>query len=142
MRRRIARRFALSLAFAALAALALSSVAVAQGGAPIADPALPPLTDDLGSWAALVGIVLPALVALLQRATWPTWVRQLTFAVACAVAAAVYGWIRFGSDMDWHHWQGALLAIVTWGIATYHGLWNRGSNSVVDRLRGVPSRKR
>lgn len=94
------------------------------------------ITDDLGSWAALVGIGLPALVALIQQAHWSKTVNALVFGAACAVASVVYGWIKFGSDFSWAHWQGTLLAVVVWGIATYHLYWK--PSDVVAKLRAVP----
>ena len=101
-------------------------------------PQAPDITDDLGSWAALVGIALPALVAVIQRDHWPSWVNAVIFGVATVVASAVYGFVRFGHDFTWAHWQGTLLAIVVWGIGTYKLYWNPGARSIVRKLRAFP----
>ena len=94
------------------------------------------ITDDLGSWAALVGIALPALVALLQRTHWTSVTNALVFAAAVVIASVVYGFVRFGGDFSWAHWQGTLLAIVVWGIATYRLYWK--PSQIADKLRAVP----
>jgi len=127
-------RFALFLVAAVLAALMLPVVALAQGSAGAATDT-PDITDDLGSWAALVGILLPAVVALLQKVSWPDWVNALVFGFAVVVASVVYGYIRYGSDLSWAHWEGTLLAIVLWGLATYHAYWKRGPESIATKLR-------
>ena len=115
-------------------ALALAPLALAQGSAGAATDT-PDITDDLGSWAALVGIFLPAIVALLQKVHWPAWVNALIFGVAVVVASIVYGYIRYGNDLSWAHWEGTLLAIVLWGLGTYHAYWSRGPASVATKLR-------
>lgn len=94
------------------------------------------ITSDLGSWAALVGLGLPAVVALLQRTHWSSTVNAIIFGVACVAASVVYGWIRFGSNFTWAHWQGSLLAIVVWGMATYHLYWK--PSGIAEKLRAVP----
>jgi len=94
------------------------------------------ITDDLGSWAALVGIGLPALVALLQRTHWSSTTNALVYGAGVVVASVVYGFIKFGGDFTWAHWQGTLLAIVVWGTATYHLYWK--PSQVTDKLRAVP----
>lgn len=98
-----------------------------------------PLTEDLGSWAALVGILLPALVALLQRDHWGPTVNGIIFGVACAVASVIYGLIKFGSDLTWARWQEVLLAVITWGIATYHLYWK--PSEISTKLRAIPQNK-
>lgn len=143
MRRYFRRRFwrtAVIAAVVAFAFLAAAGAALAQS--PGASTSTPDLTDDLGSWAALVGIGLPALVALIQRDHFPDWVNAVIFGVAVVVASVVYGWIKFGSDFTWAHWQGTLLAIVVWGIATYKLYWNPGTQSVVRKLRALPKTNR
>lgn len=80
-------------------------------------------TDDLGSWAALVGILLPALVALLQREHWGDTVNAIIFGAACVIASVIFGWIKYGDNFTWAHWEGSLLAIVAWGIGTYKLYW-------------------
>lgn len=94
------------------------------------------ITDDLGSWAALVGIGLPALVALLQREKFGDTINGIIFGVACVVASLVYGWIKFGDNLTWAHWEGTLLAIVVWGIATFKLYWK--PSAMVAKLRAIP----
>lgn len=124
------------IGIALLGFLSFAGVALAQDNP---NKGTPDLTDDLGSWAAIVGILLPGIVALLQKATWPSYINAIIFAVACAVAALVYGYIRFGSDFSWTHWQGALLAIITWGVGTYHTFWkgSSGGESLATKLRAT-----
>lgn len=135
----IRRRFRFASALLVLAAVALAAAApvLAQAGP---GSGVPSLTDDLGSWAALVGIGLPALVALLQREHWGGVVNSVIFGAACVAASVVYGVIKFGSHFTWAHWEGTLLAIVVWGLATYKLYW-RPSGQVA-ALRGVPPAKK
>lgn len=94
------------------------------------------ITDSLSSWAAIIGILLPALVALLQRVHFsPQW-NAIIFGAAVVVASVVYGWLKFGDDFTWKIWEEVLLAILTWGIATYHTYWKPSGQ--VDSLRKVP----
>jgi hypothetical protein len=129
------RRFILIAALAMLAALAFAGSALAQG---IPQDHTPTLTDDLGSWAALVGIVLPPLAALLQRDHWPDWVNSVIFAAAVIVASVVYGIVRFGDSFTWTAWEGTLLAVVVWGIFTYKTFWRPGTSSVIAKVRAIP----
>lgn len=138
MRKHLRRRLFV-LGLVALAALALAGIAAAQEPGAASDT--PDLTDDLGSWAALVGIALPPLVALLQRTHFPDWVNAVIFGVAVVIASVVYGFIRFGDDFSWAHWQGTLLAIVVWGIATYKLYWAPGTQSIVKKARDFPANK-
>ena len=94
------------------------------------------ITSDLGSWAAIVGILLPLLVALLQRDHWGSTVNGIIFGVACAVAAVVYGWIRYRDNFSWKIWEEALLAIIVWGLATYHLYWKPSGQ--VAAARAIP----
>ncbi len=99
------------------------------------------ITEDLASWASLVGIGLPALVALLQRTHWSSTTNALVYGAGVVVASVVYGWIKFGHDFTWARWEGSLLAIVVWGTATYHAYWAKakeGQPSIADKLRAVP----
>lgn len=91
---------------------------------------MPPVTDDLGQWAAIVGIVLPFLVALLQKASWgdPQRTKMINsgiFAAAVVVASIIYAAIKYSGDFSWARWEEVLLAMLVWGIATYHTFWNR-----------------
>lgn len=133
------RRFLWAILVAALFALVLSGVAMAQS--PGASTDTPDITDSLGSWAALVGIALPPLAALVQRDHFPDWVNALIFAAAVVIASIVYGLIRFGDDWTWARWEGNLLAIVVWGIGMYKLYWNPGTQSVVRKARAFPGGK-
>lgn len=127
-------RLAALVALAALWALVFAGVALAASPGAATDT--PDITDDLGSWAALVGIGLPALVALLQRDGFGSTVNAIIFGVATVLASVVYGFIKYGSDLSWAHWQGTLLAIVVWGIATYRLYWK--PSQITEKLRALP----
>jgi hypothetical protein len=94
------------------------------------------LTEDLASWAALVGIGLPALVALLQRDHWGSTVNAIIFGVSVVAASVVYGWIKFGDNFSWVHWESTLLAIVVWGLGTYKLYWK--PSEITTKLRAIP----
>ena len=97
----------------------------------------PNLTDDLGSWAALVGILLPLAAAYIQKLSWgdevkTNMVNGAIFAAAVVATSFVYALIKF-DPWSWDHWQGTLLAIIVWGIATYKTFWKPSGH--VDALR-------
>jgi hypothetical protein len=137
MRRFTGRLVAFVFVIAAFC-LMVAPFALAQAGSKNADPAVPDITDDLGSWAAIIGILLPALVAILQKATWPSYINSLVFGAAVVVASVVYALIRF-DDFTWAHWQGTFLAVLTWGIATYKTFWHPANrtDTVVSKLRAA-----
>jgi len=87
---------------------------------------LPPITDDAGSWAAIVGILLPFAAAFIQKIDWgdpqrTSMVNAAIFAACVVVASLVYAAIKY--DLTWAHWESSLLAVLVWGIATFHTYW-------------------
>jgi len=107
--------------FLVFAALVLPVVALAQdapGDGDVIDP-----NTDLGMWSLLVGVALPALVAIIERQTFPNWARVVIGLASSAVAAFVTTWLVEG-DALWD--QGMfhaflLIAVASW--ASYQSFW-------------------
>ncbi len=93
------------------------------------------ITTDLASWAAVVGVLLPMLVALLQREHWGSTVNGVIFGVAVVVAAVIYQFVKIG-HWDWRQWEGELLAIITWSVATFHLYWQPSGQ--IAAARAIP----
>jgi hypothetical protein len=91
-------------------------------------------------WSALVGIVLPQLVAYIQSAKWPPWLNALTFGAACLLAAAITEWLRNGSDWGSRGYFHTFLVIFFAGLATYHLYWKPSGH--IDSARRVGSGKK
>jgi len=130
------KRIALASAFAVLFMLGFASAAYAQSGGGIAQPSTGTITGDLASWAALVGIGLPAVVALLQRDHFGSTWNAVLFGIAVVVASVVYAYIKYSNDFTWAHWEASLLTIVVWGIATYKLYWK--PSGITSKARAVP----
>lgn len=94
------------------------------------------ITTDLASWAAILGIVLPMLVALLQRDHWSSTVNGVIFGVACVVASVVYAYAKYGGNFTWVHWESALLPVIVWGVALYHTYYKPAG--ITSALRAIP----
>jgi hypothetical protein len=91
---------------------------------------------DLSLWSALVGIVLPELVAFIQSEKWPSWLNALIFGAACLFAAAVTEWIRNGSSWGATGYFHTLLVIIFAGLAAYHLYWKPSGHIAAARRVG------
>lgn len=121
MLRRLALFWQLLIAFGLLIAIALvlSPSAFAQtGDGDVIDP-----QTDLGMWSLLVGVAMPALVAVIEQTGWSRTLRVFIGLAASAVAAFVTTWLVEG-DALWN--QGMfhaflLIAVASW--ASYQSFW-------------------
>lgn len=48
-----------------------------------------PIGSDLDLWSAIIGFLLPPLIAVVVQSRWPNWVRGLVAGAACLVCGAV-----------------------------------------------------
>lgn len=111
------RKLLLFVLVLALVLLVMPALALAQDGTVI-NP-----STDLGMWSLLVGVLLPGLVAVVQRQTWSNKTRVAVGVGASAVAAFGTTYLTEG-DALWD--QGMLhafllIAVAAW--ASYQSLW-------------------
>lgn len=84
----------------------------------------PPNTEpvsDLVMWSAIVGFVLPPLVAFVNQATWPGWARALVALAACIGAGA--GTAAFDGSLTGQRWATAVLVVLTAALGFYTTFW-------------------
>jgi hypothetical protein len=80
------------------------------------------MNDQLALWSAVVGFVLPPVLALVMRSGWSSQVQGLVACAACLVAAA--GTVWFQGDLG--HGQDlvtSFLLIFTAAIGTSRLYW-------------------
>lgn len=77
--------------------------------------------SDLAQWSALVGFLLPLLVAVLQRPQFSQTVRTVVGICASIVAALITAWAE--TDLNWHTWSTAVIFIALTSWTTYKRVW-------------------
>lgn len=83
-------------------------------------PAAEPL-PDLVMWSGLVGFGMPPLVAIINQATWASWVRAIVTLLLCVAAGA--GTAYFDGNLTGQRWTTAALIVATAAIASYRMFW-------------------
>jgi hypothetical protein len=78
--------------------------------------------DDLTMWSLLVGAAAPTVIALVQRPTWPDWLRSVTTASFCLVAGAVTAYLN-GDLTNGRSLVSAILLVLITTLSTYRGFW-------------------
>lgn len=79
------------------------------------------MLTDLEMWSALVGALLPPVVALVNRSTWPKAWRLAMAVVCCLVAAGITCWVR--GELNHDSYAHSVLLVLTATLATYHWAW-------------------
>ncbi len=81
----------------------------------------PNTLPDLIMWSALVGALLPPVVAIINQPRWPAWLKGAvavgTSVVVGGVTAALQG------DLTGRSWVSSALIVATLAIGSYHQLW-------------------
>jgi hypothetical protein len=72
---------------------------------------------DTASWAALIGAVLPILIAIVQQPRWSSQVRQV-IAVGVAALGGV-GTVLASGNFDAQNWLVTLVAVIGAAQASY-----------------------
>lgn len=104
---------------AALAALT-PMVALAQDRPPV-ETEIDPNTNVL-MWGAIVGFLMPALIAAINRRMWSSAAKAVCAFVLCIVAAGVTAFLTGDFD-DTDDLVTAALAVFGAAITTYHFWW-------------------
>jgi hypothetical protein len=95
--------------------------------------------SNAAQWAALVGVVMPPLVALIQKEHWSDFVNSIVFGAACIGASFLVAWLDHQSDWTWANWRTSVLTIVFAGLAMYKLYWKPAGTIELAR-RGGPVR--
>lgn len=77
--------------------------------------------SNLAQWSALVGFLLPIVVAVVQQAHWSRTVRTVIGIIAAIVAAIVTAATE--NKLTWHTWATSLIFVSTLAFTTYRNLW-------------------
>lgn len=77
--------------------------------------------SNLAQWSALVGFVLPLLVAIVQQSHWSRAVRTVIGIIAVIISAGVTAFVE--NKLNWNNWATSLIAIATVAFTTYRNVW-------------------
>jgi VIT1/CCC1 family predicted Fe2+/Mn2+ transporter len=80
------------------------------------------MSNNLAMWSALVGALLPALVAFVNREHWPAWAKGLTAVASSVVAGGVTAWLSDG--FTGKTWLQSALIVVGAALASYRLWWH------------------
>jgi uncharacterized membrane protein YfcA len=78
---------------------------------------------NLEMWAAIVGFLLPPVMAILQQTKFDTALKAILAFIACLAVSVPTVYLQGSGDFTWERWSTALLTILTTAMATYHGFW-------------------
>jgi hypothetical protein len=70
---------------------------------------------------ALIGMVMPGLIALLNQRHWDARVKGLVALVSCVVVATLVELFR--GDVNWADWRGTVVVVTSSALVTYHVWW-------------------
>jgi hypothetical protein len=111
----VIRRFVLWTLLLFAAALLLAPIAFGQ------TPGEEAPISDLLMYSALVGFLLPPVLAIVMQSSWSQRAKAVVAFLACLVAGA--GTAYFEADLDGRTWISASLVVVTTALATYRNFW-------------------
>jgi VIT1/CCC1 family predicted Fe2+/Mn2+ transporter len=77
--------------------------------------------SNLAMWSALVGTLLPLLVAFVNRSSWSSGAKATVALLSSAAAGAVTAWLN--GDLSGRDVTTAVLIVATATVASYHGFW-------------------
>jgi hypothetical protein len=105
----------------------------------IAQTVTPPLTgslpDAVDQWTTIVGMLLPLVIAVVNRTAWPPPLKSLGALGVCVLAAA--GDVALKGQFDLKHWAQNALTIFFLTVTTYYGFWKpTGIADAVEKRTG------
>lgn len=109
------KRFVVAVTVALAAMLVLAGTALAQV------PAEEEPITDLLMYSALVGFLLPPVLAIVIQSSWSQRAQAVVAFLACLIAGA--GTAYFEADLDGRTWVSSALVVLTTGLATYRNFW-------------------
>ena len=106
---------------------------IALGQTPLAGPLALPSTLD--QWTAVVGILLPLAIAVINRTAWESPLKAIAAVGVCMLAAA--GEVAVKGQFDLKHWSQNALAVFFLTVTTYYGFWKpTGIADAVEKRTG------
>lgn len=97
--------------------------------------------NQLLSWhsivliSALVGSLLPNLIAVLNQVHWPSWLKAIVAFAACCIAAVAVTAAK--GTLTAQDWVGSAIVVFTVARASYAGLWK--PTGVADKIETATS---
>lgn len=76
---------------------------------------------DLDMWSLLVGVLLPALIAVVNRAHWVAWVKGVVAVASSALAGGVTAVLT--GQLTGGTWLHAALVVAVAAVAAYRLWW-------------------
>lgn len=83
------------------------------------------MLSDLEMWSALVGAVLPPLIAVVNSPRYPKWIRGVLSVLLALLAAAITCWLK--GDLSTGAYAHSVLLVLTATLVTYHTFWKPSS---------------
>lgn len=78
--------------------------------------------SQLAQLSALIGFLLPILIAVVQKSHWSRAVKTVVGAIVCIIVATITA-IVHGDVTTWHEWATALIFIFGAALVTYRNVW-------------------
>lgn len=79
------------------------------------------LTSQLVQVAALIGVLLPLLIAALTKTAWSANVKAIiAFGISLAAAVVV---ALADATLNWHNWVACVFVIYVLAQTTYQNIW-------------------
>jgi hypothetical protein len=77
--------------------------------------------SDAVMYAAILGAVMPMVIAFINQARWPSWVKAIMAAGLSLLAGFLATY--FKGDMFGRNWAHTALVVVSAAIVSYHTWW-------------------
>lgn len=96
------------------------------------------MTTD--TWAAVVGFVLPALVAVVNRSEWKAWVKGIVVVLASVVVGTVTALL--GGQFTGANWVQSIGIVFATSQVAYHTWWKgTGISNAIENSINIISGK-
>jgi hypothetical protein len=76
---------------------------------------------DLVQWSALIGFLLPLLVAIVQQSHWSSKVRTIIGVIAVLVTSFVTTAVE--GKLTWDRWAESLVVVFVLAMTAYKSVW-------------------
>lgn len=77
--------------------------------------------SEIDMWSTLVGFLMPALVAVINKYTWPSWLKGIVAVVSCIIAGGVTAWLS--GDINGMPLVKSILIVLVATLGSYHVWW-------------------
>jgi hypothetical protein len=84
---------------------------------------------------ALVGILMPIIIAIVKQVRWPWWANLIVAIIACGIAGVVTVWAR--GELTWQTAPIAVAAVFIAAQATYNTFW--ASSGIETKINDLTS---